>query len=159
MAIEATKIANDFIKNYLTRIVEIVHDEIKRTLIRLGEECVTKIRDRSGADSWFDQTGNLRSSIGYGYYEDGKKIIESSFNQILGGSEGVNAGRKMIDDLAHLYGKTFALVIVAGMNYADEVEARDNKDVLASTELWAKKEITSRLEQAKQNALSIISRL
>lgn len=159
MAIEATRIAKDFINNYLNRIVEIVHDEIKRTLNRLGEECVIKVRDRSGADSWFDQTGNLRSSVGYGYYEEGKKILESSFSQVLGGSEGVDAGRKMIDDLARLYSKTFALVVVAGMNYADEVEARDNKDVLASAELWARKEIISRLEQAKQNALSKISKL
>ena len=36
-----------------------------RALAYLGEQCVKKVRDRSGKESWYDQTGNLRSSVGY----------------------------------------------------------------------------------------------
>ena len=57
-----------------------------------------------------------------------------------------------IDELAKLYSQTYALVVVAGMNYADKVEAMDNKDVLASTELWAKGEVQRHLNIAKEKA-------
>jgi hypothetical protein len=60
----------------------------------------------------------------------------------------------MLDELARKYSDTYALVVVAGMEYADLVEARDSKDVLASTELWAKQEIDS----VMKNCLSRIER-
>lgn len=36
------------------------------------------------------------------------------------------------------------------MNYAEYVEAMDNKDVLASTELWATDKIPQMLEKLKR---------
>ena len=36
------------------------------------------------------------------------------------------------------------------MNYAEFVEAMDNKDVLASTELWAKEQVLLMLEKLKR---------
>ena len=54
--------------------------------------------------------------------------------------------------LATKSAETYALVVVAGMDYAEAVEARDNKDVLASTELWAKQEIQKYLNKALERA-------
>jgi hypothetical protein len=142
------------VNRYLKEVITIVHDEIFNALSLLGEKCIIKIRNRSGVESWNDQTGNLRSSIQYAIYEEGKKKIESNFQKVLNGSDGLREASNMIADLARLYSSTFALVVVAGMNYADKVEALDNKDVLASTELWAKKEIDKHLEMAKQRALT-----
>ena len=139
--------------SYLQACLQVVNEEIFNALSLLGEKCVIRVRMRTGSESWFDQTGNLRSSIGYAVYNDGRKKIESTFQQILNGSEGVSEGRKMIDELAKLYSQTYALVVVAGMNYADKVEAMDNKDVLASTELWAKGEVQRHLNIAKEKAL------
>lgn len=133
---------------YLKECTRILMEEINRGLYILGEKCVTKVRDRSYESSWIDHTGNLRSSIGYSVYNHGKKVIESAFNIVKGGKEGAEAGRKMVEDLASQYAQTYALVILAGMNYAEQVEKIETKDVLASTELWAKKEIDGIIEKS-----------
>jgi hypothetical protein len=149
----------DNISALLDSMADILQHEILRALSYLGEDCVKRIRDRSGKDSWFDQTGNLRSSIGYAVYEKGRTVITSAFSQILNGSEGSNEGRKMIDSLAKTYSETYALVVVAGMDYAEYVEARDNKDVLASAELYAMGKIDETLERAAERAMKKMQRL
>lgn len=119
------------IADYFISFNRIIEEEIRRSLAYLGEESVKKARDRSSEESWKDQTGNLRSSVGYAIYEYGKKTIESAFRQVKDGAEGVSEGRKMVEELAKQYSDTYALVVVAAMNYADYVEALENKDVLA----------------------------
>lgn len=140
-------------------IPRILQEEIFRALAYLGEQCIKTIRDRAGEDSWFDQTGNLRSSIGYAIYGEGRKIIESTFAVVKNGAQGAAKGKKMIDELASKYSEIYALVVVAGMEYADAVEARDNKDVLASTELWAKAKVQEYLDRAKEKAIRRITKL
>lgn len=140
-------------------VPKILQEEIVNALAYLGEQCIIKIRDRSGEESWFDQIGNLRSSIGYAIYGYGRKVIESVFNVIKSGSQGAAEGKRMIDDLASRYAETFALVVVAGMDYADIVEAMETKDVLASTELWAKQEVQKYLDRAKEKAVRRIAQL
>lgn len=147
------------VDSYLDMVANIVQSEILRALSYLGEQCIRRIRDRTGEESWFDQTGNLRSSIGYGIYDHGKKFIESAFPVIKKGSEGSQEGKKQLELLASKYAETYALVVVAGMNYADFVEAHDNKDVLATTELWAKAEVKRYLDNAAQRALAKIAQL
>lgn len=137
----------------------IVRDEIIRALSYLGEQCVIKVRDRSAMESWIDQTGNLRSSIGYAIYEEGRKEIESAFKVVKNGRKGADEGRKMIDELSGLYSNTYALVVIAAMSYAEYVEAKDNKDVLASTELFARKEVDKYLNNALKRAETKINKL
>lgn len=141
------------------KATEILFERIQYNLNYLGMQCVKRIRDRSGEDSWYDQTGNLRSSIGYAIYSYGLKQIESSFDSVLGGSEGSQKGRKMVEELASRYSDTYALVVVAAMEYADYVEAIESKDVLASTEIYAKREVGRYLEKAIREAESQIQKL
>lgn len=143
----------------MAEIPNILQQEIYRALSYLGEQCIKRIRDRNGEDSWFDQTGNLRSSIGYAVYGKGRKIIESTFEVVKQGSQGASEGKRVIDELASKYAEVYALVVVAGMEYADAVEARDNKDVLASTELWAKAKVQEYLDKAKDRAVNRIEKL
>lgn len=148
---------------------KILADEYRRTLAYLGEKYVRRIKDRPSSESWNDITTNLRSSIGYMLVEEGRKIMQSTFraSQAKGsslggnsdGASGVSAGQRYIDELADKYADTFVLVVVAGMNYADYVESHKNKDVLASTELLARKEIGSYLEKANQKVARRINRL
>lgn len=63
----------------------------------------------------------------------------------------------MIADLAEKYSQVYALVVVAAMNYADFVEAKENKDVLASTELWARSVVDGKLKLAVDKAVSRIN--
>lgn len=158
MGIELVTPMNE-VEKYLTESLKILNAEMKRALSYLGEQAITKARDRSGEESWYDQTGNLRSSVGYAIYERGKKEIESAFKIVKNGSEGSEEGRKMIDDLAKQYSNTYALVVVAAMNYAEYVEAMDNKDVLASAELFARSKVNEYLTKALQRATSKINKL
>lgn len=65
----------------------------------------------------------------------------------------------MIADLAKEYSQVYALVVVAAMNYADFVEAKENKDVLASTELWARSAVDGKLKLAVDKAVSKINQI
>ena len=121
-----------------------------RALSYLGEQCVSRVRNRGGNKSWYDQSGNLRSSVGYVIAYNGSIIQYSDFNQIKQGSEGVTVGKKLAEELVKRYPSDYVLVIVAGMNYAEYVERKDNKDVLASTELWAIDQVPKMLEKLKR---------
>lgn len=143
----------------MNAIPDILAGEIVRAFSYLGEQCVKRVRDRTGDESWYDQTGNLRSSIGYAVYEQGKAIIQSAFEQVKKGSQGPIEGRKMVDELASKYSQTYALVVVAGMEYSEYVEAMKCKDVLASTELFAKSKMNEYLEKAKERAFGKILQL
>lgn len=65
----------------------------------------------------------------------------------------------MIADLSKEYSQVYALVVVAAMNYADFVEAKENKDVLASTELWARSVVDGKLKLAVDKAVSRINQI
>ena len=141
------------------KAAEILAERIKYNLNYLGLTCVRKIRDRSGSDSWYDQTGNLRSSIGYAIYSYGRKEVESKFQSVLNGREGAQKGKQMVDELASQYSDTYALVVVAAMEYAEYVEAMESKDVLASTEIYAKQEVDRYLQKAIREAEKKIQEL
>lgn len=153
------KTTTDEIQAFFDEAAAIVNEEIANMLKYLGEQCVVRIRDRSAEESWIDHTGNLRSSIGYAVFNKGSKIAESAFESVLSGSTGSAKGRSYVNSLASQYAQTYALVVVAGMSYADYVEAINNKDVLASTELWAKEEIGKYLERAMEKAIKRINAL
>ncbi len=138
------------VHDMLMREAERVERLTIRALSKLGEQCVTKIRDRAGDKSWYDQTGNLRSSVGYVIAHNKNIIQYSTFNQVNQGSEGVKTGKDLAKELAKRYSNNYVLIVVAGMNYAEFVEAMDNKDVLASTELRAREKVPLMLEKLKR---------
>lgn len=138
------------VHDMLMRETERVERLTIRSLSKLGEQCVTKIRDRAGDKSWYDQTGNLRSSVGYVIAHNKNIIQYSAFNQVKQGSEGVKTGKDLAEELAKKYSNNYVLIVVAGMNYAEFVEAMDNKDVIASTELWVKEQVPLMLEKLKR---------
>lgn len=145
------------------RVVE--EKQIKRLQI-LGEEAV-KLARNEHPNNWQDQTGNLRSSIGYMVFKDGEPVVESVFEQIaIEHQEGVNydgAQRgmqfcKTIGEKTH----GIALVVVAGMNYAQHVEAGHatknghvvaGRDVLTSAEHFVERALPILLEELKSNII------
>ena len=100
-------------------------------------------------ESWFNQTGNLRSSVGYVVVAHGRIVKSSDFGTVLHGSEGSRAGKALAEERAKKYSNGYALIVVAGMNYAELVEARDNKSVLASAELLAHAEFYNVMEKLR----------
>lgn len=151
MGVKCTNSQQELDKMF-AEIARIIADEIKRTLSYLGEQCRTRIRDRSQEESWIDHTGNLRSSIGYAVFAYGKKVMEGAFEVVKEGKEGKEAGKRYVKELAEEFSKVYALVVVAGMSYAEYVEAIESKDVLASTELWARARIDEYMQKTQERA-------
>lgn len=120
-------------------------------LARVGEEAVNVARNtamKSGRD-WQDQTGNLRSSIGYIICEDGRVIGQSAFPQAKDtATEGPTTGLNYATSLASQT-KGLALVVVAGMKYAIYV-ADKGYDVLSSSQMHALKRIPELFEKQAQ---------
>lgn len=150
--------SNTALANFLERAAKKLQGNVLKALSKLGDESVAKIRDRSSRESWIDHTGNLRSSIGFAVYEQGIKFMESAFSQVAKGADGSAKGRKMVNDLAKEYTRVYALVVVAGMEYAGEVEAIESKDVLASTKIWATSVVEQRIKAAINAAIIEINK-
>jgi len=142
MAIKMTTPMSD-VDAVINRQIQLIDEETCNALSYLGEMCVTEARDRTQGESWYDHTGNLRSSIGYIITHNGNIVMTSSFASFNGGAEGSSKGQSYANQLASGFSRGFSLIIVAGMEYAALVEAMDNKVVLASAELLARKELGS----------------
>ena len=125
-----------------------------RAFSNLGEMCVIEARNRPQESSWFDQSGNLRSSVGYVIVHNGRIIKYSEFNQVKQGTDGIKEGKELAKELAKQYTSGYALIVVAGMNYAEYVEAMDNKNVLASAELLARRELPKMMMKLKKQIIS-----
>ncbi len=128
-----------FTRATVHKYTEGVARQLERIIIRelqiLGAECVNIARTQG---DYMDQTGNLRSSIGFELYAN-DKLVDENFEPHPGagstdGSEGKMKGKALATEIGPL--GTYTLVIVAGMEYAEEVEAR-GRDVLSSANLYA----------------------
>ena len=138
--------SND-IERILREKIEKYHQKVIRILKYVGEKCINEAREYG---SYQDQTGNLRSSIGYIVLKDGKPIKKGGFapteRGTKKGKDGQKEGEVFINKVISQYPKGFVLVVVAGMKYASYVEAR-NYNVLTSAELLAEREIPRLLKE------------
>lgn len=92
-------------------------------LLEAGGETFVEIARKSG--SYKDQTGNLRSSIGYVIAKNGD-IVVSNFKESDKGSDkttGKEKGHKLAEDISLSFSGGYILIGVAGMDYAAAVEA------------------------------------
>lgn len=117
---------------YLEAEIEKREKVVINVLNRVGMECVNEARNNG---SYLDQTGNLRSSIGYAILKDGMIYKKSDFTQVKQGGEGRKSGSQFIQEIASEFRSGLVLIVVAGMEYAAYVETKRN--VLSSSELLA----------------------
>lgn len=98
-------------------------------LLQVGGEKFVEIARKSG--SYNDQTGNLRSSIGYVIAKYGDVIVENFKRSEKGsnGNEGISKGRQLAEEVSLSFPDGYILVGVAGMDYAVAVEARGHEVV------------------------------
>lgn len=128
--------------------------KVGRLLSYIGEELcnhartITKGHSSGGYD---DQTGNLRSSIGYRIYKDGKPWKDGGFQNVTVTNQkgetvkgnGEADAKVALDKYGLAYDipmNGWTLVIVAGMSYATYVEAK-GYNVLHLTNIEMQKEI------------------
>lgn len=108
--------------NVFNQFQEKVHDGILQKLQYSGEVFVNAARTNS---TYLDDTGNLRSSIGYVILLDGK-VVDVSFSKQKGsgdGDLGKLQGMTFASEVAEQYPTGYVLIGVAGMQYAASVEA------------------------------------
>lgn len=145
--------------------VDSLTQEIVRMLAYAGEEAVNTARnlpsppvsmymDENGEyrrrvephqPNYIDWTANLRSSIGYAVFVDGKPVTVGYFAPVKGGEDGAEKGREFALSLAPEFPTGIALVVVAGMKYAKYVTSK-GYDVLDSSAAFARREIPSLIE-------------
>ena len=154
----ATDTTETALKKFFVLCSEILREEILRAFAYLGEQCVNAAR-LPHDNNWNDITGNLRSSIGYAVYEEGKTQIQSAFDLVKNGTQGQTEGKRMVEELAGKYADTYALVVLAGMDYASYVESKDNRDVLASASLKASSKMQEYMNKAVERAVARINKL
>lgn len=114
-----------------------------RSLMYCGEVCLNVARS---TNSYKDQTGNLRSSIGYAVAVDGRIINQSDFQTVKKGGHGSKQGAEFTKKIARRFPKGICLIVVAGMEYAIHVENR-GYDVLDNAELTAERIVPKILKQ------------
>ena len=148
MPIKPNFTRND-VKNHFDKFLDVVE---KRSIARmkyLGEMCVTHARSIPADIGYKDQTGALRSSTGYTVFLNGIAVHEN-FKSVNGNSEGIEAAKKLCDEVAEKYPEGILLVVVAGMNYAILLES-EGRDVLTSAEQIAEYELPQMIEKLKLN--------
>lgn len=116
----------------------------------VGNEFVKMARSKTRDQGGFgDVTGNLRSSIGFVIVDHGN-IVESGFEQVVNGNEGMNKAQQLTRELSDDFMDGFALIVVAGMEYAAAVENRHHKDVITGSSVVAEAMLKSALKRIKQ---------
>ena len=109
----------------------------------VGERVLNEARS---SGSYKDQTGNLRSSVGYVIVVDGKVVKSSSFETVKGGGQGSSEGKAYVQTLVSKFPQGIALIVVAGMNYASYVSAK-GYNVLDTAEVLAQRLVPQMLQQ------------
>lgn len=163
MPIDANFNKTDVEKRFDAFVAVIEKRQIKR-LQYLGEECVKKAREVPPNIGFWDQTGNLRSSIGFMIFRNGTAIHGNYIQaegvnqqgESLNGTEGINAGQMLAKRVGAKYKQGISLVVTAGMNYAVYLEA-NGRDVITSAESLARQELPKMLEELKKNINKVLS--
>lgn len=114
---------DELLKGKIDELIKQIINKFKE----VGERCVAQARDKG---SYTDRTSNLRNSVGY--------VV--LYNGVVQGKSRIKVAQsqKFLEELIPRYQKGIVLIVVAGMNYAVYVEAK-NFDVLTSAELLAER--------------------
>jgi len=140
---------SDTIRSRFEKFLQAIERQQIEKLQYLGELCVKHAKLVPPDVGFTDQTGNLRSSIGYMVFKNGIAIHEG-YSQTKEGSEGTRAGQRLAKKVGSKYSKGLVLVVTAGMNYAVHVESKGH-DVLTSAESLARQELPKMIEKMVSN--------
>ncbi|WGQ15576.1 hypothetical protein [Sphingobacterium faecium] len=109
------------------------HRVVVKELTKVGKEFVRLAWSKTANEGGFnDVSGDLRSSIAYAIVHRGY-IMNSGYSP-TGTSEGKKQARRLIAEKKLLYTDGYALVVVAGMDYATKVESK-GRDVISGSSL------------------------
>ena len=135
MGFKAAFTMND-VKAHMNKAKQGFEDSLLDEFRRTGEQFIA---DARSIRTYQDQTGNLRSSIGYALFKDGQ-MLEQTFP----GGDVTGSGGTLAKWVANSYKRGYLLVVVAGMFYAQYVEAK-SYDVLTGSSYAAETKIKERV--------------
>lgn len=132
MALKSNYNEADFGRS-IQRQADSIYERILNAFVRAGEEFVKNAREQMqdhAMGTYKDITANLRNSIGYFVFHNGKSVFQNPAADYAGPeSEGRKAkteiagiNQEVIADMIKPDG--FQLIGVAGMNYASYVESK-----------------------------------
>ncbi len=155
------------IKNLIKDNIGKIEEAVLQRLQRVGENFITNARDKG---TYTDQTGNLRSSIGYVVLKNGEQYFRAGFRVVEGkkqvaikttkrktkniastGVVGREIGRIILDEVVNKFPKGLVLIVVAGMDYAAAVESK-GKDVLTGSGQIAVRELKEAMARLRKQA-------
>lgn len=124
------------VDSYLDKRIAMIERAIIREFLIIGEKMLNIARDTNKPHTFKDQTGNLRSSIGYTVSVDGRLMKQSDFAVVKDGKEGREEGIKYAKEVSiSLFDANgIVLTFVAGMDYASYVK-KNGYDVIDSAVL------------------------
>lgn len=137
------------IRRKIEKSLESKDIEIGRKLTYMGEEFCAHARTISpghASGGYDDQTGNLRSSIGFRIYRYGELYDEGGFD---GTAEGQSKAKEAIDNYDGDVSSHWTLVVTAGMEYAVYVEAK-GYNVLHLTSVEMNRQINELKKQLRK---------
>jgi hypothetical protein len=135
------------IDQFLNDVIRIIKLELDHIALQIVNDARLRSKSEGGFD---DQTGNLRNSMGYILMCDGEIIHEEFSATAAGtdGSEGIEKGKNEAQKIAAEAHQGWAVILVAGMEYASWVEAKGYSVLTAST-----LGIEAKLQKALNNVL------
>ena len=132
---------------FMGRVFKVTKNEMMQIGLEFVQDARLKTKSQGGFD---DDTGNLRSSIGFILMYDGE-IVHEDFELSTRGSEkhqGLETSRAKAMELGQENPKGWVIVTVAGMEYASWVEAK-GYDVISGSTLGAE----AKLQKALLNVM------
>lgn len=153
MGIKVDKKTLDKALAKIDRVPKIVNFVVEDVFAEVGAYITDGIRNGS-LSSWQDDSGNLRSSVGYAVARKGRITKMSDFETVLNGAEGSAKGKRKVAEIASKYAQyDCMLVIVAGEEYAVYVEAVNGKVVMSEGYNYIEKNLPKQLKYRVRNAL------
>lgn len=141
------------INSYLQKRLDTLDGLMIINLNFLGMECVNLAKS---LDTYTDRTGNLRNSIGYVVVKHGN-VVSSVFEEGKRGPDfdskevpGERVGEIFAKSLAKDFKNGYAVIVVAGMEYASYIEDVKHLDVIAPAQAFAK----TRINQIAQSIVN-----
>ena len=111
------------------------------------------IRDARSTNTYKDETGNLRTSIGYRIVRNGFTYTEGRWELYVkdkgGGTKVIELSRDLMDELSEKFPNVIVLVCVAGMDYAAAVEAK-GYDVISNSSIKARDSLKKAIKRVSK---------
>ncbi len=138
VGIKSNYTANE-LNRQIKKVINAAQQKYLEGLIKIGQDFVA---DAKATGRYCNQTGNLRSSIGF-IAAVGNQPVASEFNVVLAGETGKKKGIELANTLVLKNpNQNTALIVVAAMDYAKVLESK-GRNVLTASSLTAIKDLMS----------------